>query len=96
MSRMQQRTRFAQLFEPMMPSKYRDDVFRSSRASYDPCKNKIRADDKAVMASSGKRLQELIDNINRVTMVYRMIINGEKDQGNVHIAQRRSKVEDVY
>ena len=47
--------------------------------------NTVRyADDKAVVANSQKGLQQLMDNLNKVTREFGMKINVKKDKGNVH------------
>jgi len=47
--------------------------------------NTIRyADDKAVVADSEKGLQQLMDNLNKVTREFGMKINVKKTKGNVH------------
>ena len=43
------------------------------------------ADDKAVVASSEKNLQRLMDSVNRVTQEYGMKINIKEDKSNVHL-----------
>ena len=46
--------------------------------------NTIRyADDKAVVPNSQKGLQQLMDNLNKVTREFSMKINVKKDKGNV-------------
>jgi len=49
------------------------------------------ADDKAVVLSSDKGLQELMDNINIVTQKYGMKINVKKNESDVHFKTRGSE-----
>ena len=47
--------------------------------------NTIRCvDDKALVANSQKGLQQLMDDLNKVTREFGMKINVKKDKGDVH------------